>query len=128
MVFVSNAIRHDTTRYIILHNFLVPEQGILLGFPLQKGVVIKFKTLVAHTHLIKVEFPPGPQRRIRCLQNKGEERSVAFKTMLFEQDIQIMSKLVVSKVATQCTNMKFTYIQNLYYLRNGKNLRIISYK
>ena len=37
--------------------FLVPEQGILLGFSTpEQGS--KFKTPVAHTRLIKVEPPP----------------------------------------------------------------------
>ena len=53
-------------QYNILHNFLVPEQGILLGFstPEQGG---KFKTPVAHTHLIKAE---SPGRRLSNLSSQ----------------------------------------------------------
>ena len=75
MVFVYNTIQYNTIQcntiqYNTIHNFAlkkVPEQGILFGFstPEQGG---KFKTPVADTRLINVEFPPP--RVFRTLNDK----------------------------------------------------------
>ena len=61
-----NTIQYNTIQYITTRfkeEVVTPEQGILFGFPTpEQGD--KFKTPVAHTHLIKVEFPPLPQVQV----------------------------------------------------------------
>ena len=55
MIFVSNTIQYNRV--------VTPEQGILFGFPTPEQDD-KFKMLVAHTSLIKVEsLPPPPPPR-----------------------------------------------------------------
>ena len=59
MVFVSNTMQHNAIQYNtkILHNFLVPEQGILFGFFSTSEQGGKFNTPVAHK-----EDEKGPPR------------------------------------------------------------------
>ena len=68
------SVQYNTKQYKILHNFLVPDQGILLGFstPEQGG---KLKTPVAHTRLIKVEFPLSGHKVWYFNNLKGNEKN-----------------------------------------------------
>ena len=73
MVFVSNTIQHNT-----MHS-LFQNRVYFLGFstPEQDG---KVKTLVAHTHLIKVESPPRALDSQDNGRQKGDKRASGLKS------------------------------------------------
>ena len=61
MIFVSNTIQYNAID--LRKEQYLQSRVSFLGFPTpEQGD--KFKTLVAHTRLIKVEFPPPPPRGV----------------------------------------------------------------